>query len=177
MCMKMTKVVCFNCGKTFDKKSTEVRRTQKRNGKHYCSLSCSGANTPLIVDKKSFARSTSGLKSNNRLDEYSPFRSHHARLKQRRHEVTVTLQDLKRIWDEQNGICPLTGWEMDLPATSKWTGLLCKPDSASLDRIDSSQGYIVENVRWVSLMANLARRQWDDSTVIEFAKAVVGHSK
>lgn len=173
--MKVIEVRCAGCGVLFEKKGTEVRRSEKLGRKHYCSLSCSGANTPLGNGTLKVARNEKGLRPDNRRDEFSPFRTHLSRIQQRKREVTVTLDDLKRIWDEQEGTCPLTGWKLYLPETSRWTGARCRPGWASLDRIDSSIGYTPENVRWISVMANLAKSSWDDEDVIAFAKAIVDH--
>lgn len=46
------------------------------------------------------------------------------------------------------------------------------PSNASLDRIDNSKGYIEGNVRFVALMANLARQSFTDEQMIAFCKAV-----
>jgi hypothetical protein len=76
------------------------------------------------------------------------------------------------LWESQNGICPFTGWQLELPKwTNGWTEKQ-KPQRASLDRIDCSKGYIQGNVRFISVIANYARNSFDDKEVIEFCKAV-----
>ena len=80
------------------------------------------------------------------------------------------MESLKEIWDSQQGICPLTGWKLELPTQSKQYRLHIK--TASLDRIDNSKGYILGNVRFVSVMFNFARNNFSDEDVIEFAQAV-----
>lgn len=44
--------------------------------------------------------------------------------------------------------------------------------NASLDRIDNSKGYLKGNVRFVSMMANLARSTFSDNELIRFCKSV-----
>lgn len=168
---RMMDVACEECGHEFQRRATEVRRSQKLGRKQYCSLKCSGRNTPIILERAQFPSSTVGLIPGNRLDEYSPFRSHLSRLKNRKHEVTVTLEDLKRIWDEQEGVCPFTGVDMYLRPTSQFGD---KGDllDASLDRIDSSKGYTPDNVRWISRIANYALNTWEDRALIGFCKLV-----
>lgn len=166
------KIACDGCGKEFDRKQGEINRSLRLGRKQYCSLSCSGRNTPLVTRPSDFPRSVRHLTPGNRLDEFSPFRHHLSRLKQRKHEIDVTVEDLKRLWDEQDGICPLTGWQLHIEPSSKWNGNRCTPKSASLDRIDSSKGYLPDNIRWISVMANYAKGGWTDQDVIEFACAV-----
>ena len=45
--------------------------------------------------------------------------------------------------------------------------------SASLDRIDNSVGYAPGNVRFVSVMANLAKWTWSDDELVSFCRDVV----
>ena len=45
--------------------------------------------------------------------------------------------------------------------------------NASLDRIDSSLGYITGNVQWVDGKVNLAKRAMSDEEFIEMCKRVV----
>lgn len=113
---------------------------------------------------------------------YSPFRvfinrakwSH--KLKNRfNYEPDIDLKYLKKIWDEQDGVCPLTGWSMYLPLSPEDDKCKVVPVSASLDRIDNNIGYMRGNVRWVSVMANLARHQHTDSMLLEFCTAVVNN--
>ena len=54
---------------------------------------------------------------------------------------------LIRLWESQKGICFYTGEVLSLDrGRSKW-------NSASLDRIDPSQGYVIGNVVWTSRTA------------------------
>jgi len=49
-----TDVICQNpeCGKVFKKIESEIRRTNKRGGKHYCSLSCAGKISGKVKKKR-----------------------------------------------------------------------------------------------------------------------------
>ena len=70
----------------------------------------------------------------------------------RNQEVNITIEDLKNQWDEQNGVCVFSGVKLEL---SSYTKIEKDPIfSASLDRIDSSKGYITGNIRWVSRTVN-----------------------
>jgi len=168
---------CFSCKVKFKKTVSEYNRTIKRKKRHFCSRDCSSS----IAAKENFANGLfkprpENLQKGKKQDDFSPFRWYLARIrtrvKEQGKENTLTLEYLKEIWDRQKGICPFTGWQMELPlGTVKWSS---KPvtNRASLDRIDCSKGYIQGNVRFVSVIANYARNKFDDKEVIEFCKAV-----
>jgi hypothetical protein len=161
--------ICTTCNGAFEKRKADYNRTEREGRRHFCSRRCAAAKSPSALNPP--------IKPENlrprRVDEYSPFRHHLSRCRRRKHEVTITVQDLKQIWDNQKGICPLTGWELRMASSSKWDGVRCTPRSASLDRIDSSLGYVPGNVRWISVMANYAKAAWSDEDLVAFAKAVV----
>lgn len=117
---------------------------------------------------------TEGLVPDNRKDEFSPFRWHLRNAARRTKECTITLDDLKKQWEKQEGRCPYTGWELkNLPCTNHKKQLDCTPDRASLDRKDSSKGYTPDNVHFVSTMANYAKNRWADGELLRFCQSVV----
>jgi hypothetical protein len=86
----------------------------------------------------------------------------------------LTIEHLKVLWESQNGKCPFTGLDLILPYDSDgWKEY--SPYNASIDRIDNSKGYMQGNVRFISVMANLARQSFSDIQLIDFCKAVAKH--
>ena len=84
----------------------------------------------------------------------------------------IDLEYLKELWVDQQGRCPLTGWNMVLPvSTVGWAGGAI-PESASLDRKNPKFGYVRGNVRFVALMANFAKHTFTDEDVRRFGEAV-----
>ena len=77
---------------------------------------------------------------------------------------TITYDDLVHLWELQNGKCAITGIEMttDLHFTN-----------VSVDRISSSAGYSIDNVRLVCWWVNIARNILTDDEFIEKCKAVI----
>jgi hypothetical protein len=138
----------------------------------YCSQSCQIS----VANRVSPHGKTDHLNAANRRDEFTPFRWFMLRVRGReaRKGVTdLTLDYLKRLWERQRGVCPVTGWAMRLPdSTDGWRGGNV-PESASLDRIDNARGYVRGNVRFVAVMVNMARHTFDDEDVRRFARAVV----
>lgn len=65
----------------------------------------------------------------------------------------------------ERGICERTGLPLLLSATSG-------PWVPSLDRVDSSMGYTVENTQMVCWMYNAAKNQYTDADVLRFAEAL-----
>lgn len=84
-------------------------------------------------------------------------------------ECTLIPSDISSLWNRQNGICPITGWEMTLRKSG--TGLT--KNTMTVDRIEQTNGYIPGNIRLVAFAANNARYIWSDSDLIEFCKAVI----
>jgi hypothetical protein len=172
--MSRVNIVCKECKKEVAKRTGEVNR-RKRLGSSdfYCSRSCANRDGNR---KSPRGGNTSLLVANNRRDEYTPFRWFLSRVKARprKGRSDITVEYLKWLWEYQQGICPFTGWLMQLPnSTVGWKEGLVKIKSASLDRYDNSKGYLQGNVRFVSVIANYAKAQFSDQEVMEFCHAVV----
>jgi hypothetical protein len=180
MAKTMLTARCSHCGIEFERVAYEIMRAERLNRKVFCSRSCKSSATPPLPPYPK-GKMPSHLRSANRRDEYSPFRMHlssaRAHSRQRSgesQECSITLKDLKEQWDKQQGICPYTGWVLDNPSSSKWgPNYPSHAARASLDRIDSSKGYVVGNVQFVAKIANFAKHGFDESVLFEFCKAVV----
>lgn len=168
------KLTCSVCGREFNRKPSEVKRCQERGLQNvYCSAKCCGKGVfrNIPADKRSHPENVTPRKC----DEWSAFRWHLRNAKRRR-ECNLTLQDLKEQWEQQQGRCPYTGWSLkNLPSTNHRDQLPLTPDRASLDRIDSSQGYIKGNVHFVSYMAQCAKNSFPERDLLRFCEDVVGH--
>ena len=69
------------------------------------------------------------------------------------------------LWNEQRGLCALTGVQM----THKSAGIY----NGSVDRIDSSKGYTVDNIQLVSVIAQTIK--WDnDVETLKFLMKQIG---
>ena len=168
-------LVCAVCGTGFQRASGEVNRNERLNRPIYCSRNCAGAanlkNIP--VSKMGWSH----LELGNRADTYSPFRTcfriarNRARLYGK--AFTITLDDLIARWRKQDGVCPYTGWKMVLPTSSAQYNLMGKsPRNASLDRIDSAEGYTPKNVQFVCYMANVAKNDFSHEEMLEFCRVI-----
>lgn len=164
--MKTINVTCEVCKKSFDKPLSEYNRSVKVGRKFFCSRSCSG--TAYVSHLKKYAGLYNGnLTPGSSKDEYSDFRVYLRRSRNRFKEVSVTLEDLKQVWDKQNGICVYTGVRLIRPNETKENDPLT---TASLDRIDSSKGYVKDNIQFISMAANYAKNKMTHEKMVEFCQ-------
>jgi hypothetical protein len=68
-------------------------------------------------------------------------------------------------------VCSVTGIQLEAPGHDR-SRANRSPWSASVDRKDSSLGYLRDNVRVVCMMYNLARSDWEDADVLRMAEAL-----
>ena len=149
-------LICHLCKKSFIKDMKEYRRRLKISGKNefYCSVRC----------------------RNNiiKTDEFSPFRTFlilcKKNVKLKNFEFDLDLFYLKKLWKKQKGICPYSNLKMVLFPTANKTEF--KPDAASLDRIDSTKGYVKGNVEFVCLSINYAKNCFDRKDFIDFLNKI-----
>jgi hypothetical protein len=152
-----TKVICDLCGTEYDKALSEVKRNKELNRKSYCSRRCLGiVNNKNIPPEK---RSTAHLQKGSKKDQYSGFREFLRRIKNRKkHECNLDLQYLLDLWNKQEGKCIYTNISMVLP-DGKLKGTMF---TASLDRIDSSIGYLKGNVQFTLTPINFMKSAMSD---------------
>ena len=167
-------LTCGKCGSAFQRPVKEFNRNKKENSLLFCSRKCGrdGQRNPNGFAPAPHLRQYVGAKY---VDIYSPFRLHLRCARRRAQEgsvpCSITLEDLRSLWDSQQGKCPLTGWALVNPQT---TGVRepRNPDRASLDRVDGSKGYVPGNIRFVCMMANFAKNTFSDEQLVDFCRAV-----
>ncbi len=165
---------CDNCGIEFQKPQSEVNRNQKLSRKNFCSRTCVGKNnTKNFGDRKSVYDIS--RHSGNRNDGYTKFRYHFRNISKRTKELDITVENLKEVWENQKGICPYLGIELHLNSYGK-----IKKDpitSASLDRIDSSKGYVKGNLQWISRAMNYLKNDMSEQQVFEIMDLIYKQKK
>ena len=166
---------CFNCGIIFLKDDSEIKRSGKLGRENFCSRKCS-ANTHItnlgdFVGNPDNGKHLKGY-TNNRSDKYTVIREHLNRAKKRDKEFDITLDDLLNLWDSQGGICSYTGIQLVPPREGKDVPMYRK---ASLDRIDSTIGYIVGNIQFISASANHAKNNMTHEEMVEFCRLITTH--
>lgn len=88
-------------------------------------------------------------------------------------EHTITNDYVFSLWEQQGGKCAKTGIALD-PSTG--TVANRNPYGPSLDRIDSSLGYIPKNVELVCCHYNLAKAAYSEDQFRILAEAYLKHN-
>jgi hypothetical protein len=82
-------------------------------------------------------------------------------------ENPISIDQLMRLWEENDGRCALSRIKMT------WRQKTIMPTSISLDRIDPSKGYVAGNVRLICFSVNAFRNVMEDGDMLTMAKAIV----
>jgi hypothetical protein len=178
--MRITKVKCHECGNFFEKRNADYNRTERLGKRHFCSRSCSVicGNKEMSISRRKMAGIHIKKFCKNREDEYSPFREFIRRCKTteriKHYGIPdIDLKYLKGIWESQSGICSYTGIKMILPKSVMDYDKIHSLKKASLDRIDSSKGYIKGNVEFVCSSINLAKNSFTREKMKEFLSEII----
>jgi len=166
---KLSEFTCDNCGNKELKPDSELKRNISLNRKNFCSRSCSisFANKASSKNRKRYDISKH---ANNRKDEFTSFKYTFRVIKRRYKEFNLAIEDLANQWNKQNGICPFTKFNLILPTDSNKIHFSKR---ASLDRIDSTKGYIKGNIQFVSTMINFLKSNLGDQDVIQFRNDLI----
>lgn len=89
----------------------------------------------------------------------------------RKLEFKVPIERAWQIFEEQDRKCALTG--LPISFGNSWN----RRCTASLDRIDSTKGYIEGNVQWVHKRINAMKGDLPETELIKFCQLVVAHAK
>jgi hypothetical protein len=82
----------------------------------------------------------------------------------------LTIEDILEMYERQEGLCALTGWPISWPEK----GLT---STVSIDRIDSTEGYLKENVQLLHKDVNMAKQQYTQDYFINMCKAITDKVK
>ena len=89
-------------------------------------------------------------------------------------DFNITRKYLNDLFIRQEGKCKISGVEITLP--KNWTDLSTGAANASLDRIDSSKGYVKRNVQWVHKIVNQMKWDSDTSEFLDWCKTIASHN-
>ena len=96
------------------------------------------------------------------------------RAKARNKNFTVTIEYLSKMFDSQNGKCAISGLPISFGEVGK--NLSNAIGTASLDRIDSSIGYVEGNVQWVHKYINSMKNSHSMEYFIQLCREVVSYN-
>ena len=93
--------------------------------------------------------------------------------KKRKIEVAVTKEQILDLLEKQNYKCALSGLPLIMSKSfSKDRTNQISSTTASLDRIDSSIGYVLGNVQWVHKDVNIMKNKFDNQYFIDMCKNI-----
>ena len=81
-------------------------------------------------------------------------------------EFSITIEDAWNLFLKQNKKCIYSGWDLLLPSSKKLE------KTASLDRIDSSKGYTVDNIQWVHKDINVMKMNYSHEYFMKIVQAI-----
>lgn len=93
-----------------------------------------------------------------------------ARSKEKGYDFDLTADYIQGLFDECKGMCSQTGILFDMNLGTKGKGNR-NPLRPSVDRIDSTKGYVKGNVRVVLSIVNTMKADWPDEMVDMVVKA------
>ena len=170
----MVSCICKKCGMHFEKSKNEYNRKIKLGTPFFCSLKCSSSSHDTSYldswrkseTNKNFIKQFSGSDK----DAYSPFRETlkkvRNRSKSKNRECDIDLNYLKEVWEMQKGKCPYLKRELVLPLTDQSHDKSNPNLIASLDRIDSSKGYVKGNIQFISTTLNFAKNKYSEDVLL-----------
>lgn len=102
-------------------------------------------------------------------------------------KIDLTIEYLDDLLEKQNFRCALSGVHLKYPDTNNYYGVKNKKYrniitnnrkgfNISLDRIDSSKGYVVGNVQWVHKIVNIMKGTLDDEHFISICIAIADNN-
>lgn len=74
----------------------------------------------------------------------------------------ISIEDAWKLYESQQGRCKLSGWEISLK----------KPQTASLDRINSKKPYTLGNVQWVHKDINRMKQHYTQEYFLSACRAI-----
>lgn len=85
-------------------------------------------------------------------------------------EHTLTDEEFSVMWERSKGRCEISGIVF---SDYRPEGSMRRPYFPSIDRIDSSKGYTLENTRLICVIANIAKCDYTDKELLTLASGIV----
>ena len=152
---------CLICSNTFEIQKKEYNR-QVKNGRDenhfFCSLSCAASHRNKVHPH------TPSPQWGNQFAKKGEFTAVLNRARQRKRVFNLTEEYLQNLWNEQDGKCNYT----NIPLLMNKRNSKQKPNTASLDRIDSNIGYVEGNVQFICYSLNLAKASFSHDEFSEW---------
>lgn len=88
-------------------------------------------------------------------------------------QFDLKIEDLQELWEKQNKKCAYSNRTLFFNNKSFSTSDKTKMfDFASLDRIDSTRGYVKGNIQWVTQAVNIAKNAYNDDVFLKLIQDI-----
>lgn len=170
-------LTCKNCATSFEYAKKELTRQIKKGrdpSDIFCSLSCARSFKnahPTSAERKKRSANMSVRNVGNAHAKKGDFTYYLNKARWRKHESDIDESYLSEIWAEQVGICAISGISIHLKKGKN------NLDTASLDRIDSSIGYLKGNVQFVAYGINLAKSSFSNEDFKSFFARLIAANR
>lgn len=138
------------CGNTFNTTLYEINQRCNQNKKCICNYNFGWTGYKEITGKY--------------------FHSVKQNAKNRNLKVNITIKYIWNLFLKQNRKCALSGIELKFQTNQFYK--FSKQQTASLDRIDSSKGYIKGNLQWIHKDLNQIKSNLSDQKLIEWCNLI-----
>lgn len=88
----------------------------------------------------------------------------------------LTIEFLWKLYLNQNKKCSLSGLDIEFTEERKSSNVNFEKMTCSLDRIDSSKGYLSDNVQWVHKDVNRMKWAFEQNHFIDMCNLIVKHA-
>ncbi len=172
---------------------TAIRPIDKRNRtwRWECKCDCGNITIGIISKLKNGCKTSCGCKRKENIKpKYNKY--HHAwsgyelisgsywaqiqnRAKLAQLEFTLTVKEIWDLYISQNRRCALSGVELFFNADNK--SIRKHSQTASLDRIDSTKGYLKGNVQWIHKDINYMKSDFTEREFIDWCGKIYEYRK
>lgn len=83
----------------------------------------------------------------------------------------ITIHDMEQQYIRQNGICAISGIKLNICASRN----KAKESTGSLDRIDSSKPYTIDNIQWIHKKVQQMKWNIPQNEFIEWCKVIASY--
>lgn len=157
----------FSVGQMFGQwKITDDKIVLQKEAKIKCV--CTGCNTQHIISVCTVlsgkSKSCYPCSAKKKFGKNNPFWRGVGEIPAMKYRTAVTPEERKALaetWEECGGKCALTGWNISIIE-----------NTASPDRIDSSKGYVKDNIQWVHKNVNISKNMFDQDHFITMCHAI-----
>jgi hypothetical protein len=91
-------------------------------------------------------------------------------------DFDIDIDDVMQILERQQGKCALTGWDLEFTRGGSF-GYSTNPRGCTIDRIDSSKGYIRGNIQLACWWPNMSKGNLSSDQFFALCKTVVDNCR